>query len=77
MTTFLNQISRNNFKLDDIEILSQIYLHTIYLLESNELVVYEHFFSFEFKVGQFLPIMLPVIYSLIKAFKGLRAKKNK
>lgn len=40
-------------------------------MDSNELVTYEHYFSNEFKVGQFIPIMLPIIYGFIKAFKGI------
>lgn len=77
ISSILNRLSSNKFRLNDMEIVSEMYLDSIYLLESNELVVYEHFFSFEFKIGQFLPIMLPVIYGLTKAFKGIRATKNK
>ena len=77
ISSSLNRLSSNKFRLNDMEIVSEMYLDSIYLLESNELVVYEHFFSFEFKIGQFLPIMLPVVYGLTKAFKGIRATKNK
>lgn len=77
ISSILNRLSSNKFRLNDMEIVSEMYLDSIYLLESNELVVYEHFFSFEFKIGQFLPIMLPVVYGLTKAFKGIRATKNK
>ena len=77
ISSILNRLSSNKFRLNDMEIVSEMYLDLIYLLESNELVVYEHFFSFEFKIGQFLPIMLPVVYGLTKAFKGIRATKNK
>ena len=77
ISTILNRVSSNKFGLNDMEIVSEMYLDSIYLLESNELVVYEHFFSFEFKIGQFLPIMLPVVYGLTKAFKGIRATKSK
>ena len=77
ISNILNRVSSNKFGLNDMEIVSEMYLDSIYLLESNELVVYEHFFSFEFKIGQFLPIMLPVVYGLTKAFKGIRATKSK
>ena len=77
ISSILNRLSSNKFRLNDMEIVSEMYLDSIYLLESNELVVYEHFFSFEFKIGQFLPIMLPVVYGFTKAFKGIRATKNK
>ena len=77
ISSILNRLASNKFRLNDMEIVSEMYLDSIYLLESNELVVYEHFFSFEFKIGQFLPIMLPVVYGLTKAFKGIRATKNK
>ena len=77
ISSILNRLSSNKFRLNDMEIVSEMYLDSIYLLESNELVVYEHFFSFEFKIGQFLPIMLPVVYGLTKAFKGIRATKSK
>ena len=77
ISSILNRLSSNKFRLNDMEIVSEMYLDSIHLLESNELVVYEHFFSFEFKIGQFLPIMLPVVYGLTKAFKGIRATKNK
>ena len=77
ISSILNRLSSNKFRLNDMEIVSEMYLDSIYLLESNELVVYEHFFSFEFKIGQFLPMMLRVVYGLTKAFKGIRATKNK
>lgn len=47
-------IVKNNFSFDDMNILSQIYIDVKYLMESNELVSYEHYFSNEFKYVIFL-----------------------
>ncbi len=64
---FLKQKFEGDFSDD----LNDIYMISQYLMESNQLVLFEHYFSDEFKVGQFLPIMLPIIYGFIKAFKAI------
>ena len=66
-TKFLKQ----KFEGDISDDLNEIYIISQYLMESNQLVLFEHYFSDEFKVGQFLPIMLPIIYGFIKAFKAI------
>ena len=75
VSKYLNAVANNNIDIDYN--ITQLYLDTLFLLESNELVLFEHFFSFEFKVGQFLPVMLPIIYGLSKAIRGIHANKNK
>lgn len=75
VSKYLNAVANNNINIDYN--ITQLYLDTLFLLESNELVLFEHFFSFEFKVGQFLPVMLPIIYGLSKAIRGIHANKNK
>lgn len=50
-----------------------VYTITEFLLESNEMVNYEHYFSNEFKIGTFLPVMLPIAYGLIKAVKAINS----
>ena len=64
---FLKQKFEGDFSDD----LNDIYMISQYLMESNQLVLFEHYFSDEFKVGQFLPIMLHIIYGFIKAFKAI------
>ncbi len=61
---------KQKFEGDFTDDLNEIYIISQYLMESNQLVLFEHYFSDEFKVGQFLPIMLPIIYGFIKAFKA-------
>lgn len=39
------------------------------LLESNDLVIYNQSFSNEFKIGFFVPIMIPLAYGFIKSLK--------
>ena len=68
---FLTNALKNNFENDSLNDIDEIYVDTIYLMNSNELVIFEHFFSFEFKIGQFLPIMAPIIYVLFKVIKNL------
>ena len=58
----------DNTSLDDVD---EIYVDTLYLMNSNELVIFEHFFSNEFKLGQFLPIMAPIYYPLLKSIQSL------
>ena len=62
---------KQKFEGDFTDDLNEIYIISQYLMESNQLVLFEHYFSDEFKVGQFLPIMLPIIYGFIKAFKAI------
>ena len=68
---FLTNALKNNFENDSFKNIDEIYIDTIYLMNSNELVIFEHFFSFEFKIGQFLPIMAPILYVLFKVIKNL------
>lgn len=42
-------IVKHNFNISDIELVIQIFIDVKYLMESNELVSYEHYFSNEFK----------------------------
>ena len=68
---FLKNALKNNFDNGSLDNIDDIYVDTIYLMNSNELVIFEHFFSNEFKVGQFLPITAPILYVLFKSFKTL------
>ena len=68
---FLKNVVKNNFDEKSLENVDEIYIDTLYLMNSNELVIFEHFFSNEFKLGQFLPIMAPIFYVLFKSIKSL------
>ena len=68
---FLRKSIQNKFSDLNLEEMQRIYMETKYLLDSNELVIFEHFFSFEFKLGQFLPVMVPILYGLAKSFKAV------
>ena len=68
---FLRNVVKNDFSEDSMIDIDEIYVDTNYLMNSNELVIFEHFFSFEFKIGQFLPITSPILYGLFKSFKSL------
>ena len=68
---FLKNAIKNNFDGNSLENVDEIYIDTLYLMNSNELVIFEHFFSNEFKLGQFLPIMAPIFYVLFKSIKSL------
>ena len=58
----------------DIEIAIEFYHLTLLLIESRDLVIYDHVFSNEFKIGMFVPIMLPILYMFIKSIKYLFSK---
>ena len=62
---------KSNFEDNSLNNVDEIYIDTLYLMNSNELVIFEHFFSNEFKLGQFLPIMAPIFYVLFKSIKSL------
>ena len=68
---FLKNVVKNDFNDSSFENIDEIYIDTLYLMKSNELVIFEHFFSNEFKLGQFLPIMAPIFYVLFKSIKSL------
>ena len=68
---FLKNAIKNNFGENSLNNVDEIYVDTLYLMNSNELVIFEHFFSNEFKLGQFLPIMAPIFYILFKSIKAL------
>ena len=68
---FLKNALKNNFDNNSFANVDEIYVDTIYLMNSNELVIFEHFFSNEFKIGQFLPITAPILYVLYKSIKAL------
>ena len=68
---FLKIAVTNNFDDSALMNVDEIYVDTLYLMNSNELVIFEHFFSNEFKLGQFLPIMAPILYALFKSIKSL------
>ena len=68
---FLKKVVKNDFNDSSFENIDEIYIDTLYLMKSNELVIFEHFFSNEFKLGQFLPIMAPIFYVLFKSIKSL------
>ena len=68
---FLKNAIKNNFDENSLNNVDEIYVDTLYLMNSNELVIFEHFFSNEFKLGQFLPIMAPIFYILFKSIKAL------
>ncbi len=71
----IKSISDSNFnytKAFDSVVL--LYSKSKLLLESNDLVSYDHFFSNEFKIGLFVPIMLPIVYGLAKTLKTIIKK---
>ena len=68
---FLKNTIKNNFDDYSLENIDEIYVDTLYLMNSNELVIFEHYFSNEFKIGQFLPITAPILYVLFKSIKSL------
>ena len=68
---FLKNAIKSNFEDNSLNNVDEIYIDTLYLMNSNELVIFEHFFSNEFKLGQFLPIMAPIFYVLFKSIKSL------
>ena len=68
---FLKNTIKNNFDDYSLENIDEIYVDTLYLMNSNELVIFEHYFSNEFKIGQFLPITAPILYVLFKSIKAL------
>ena len=51
--------------------IQKLYINTQFLMNSNQLVLFEHFFSDEFKIGQFLPIALPILLGLIKSIRAI------
>ena len=67
---FLKNAIKNNFDDASLENIDEIYVDTLYLMNSNELVIFEHFFSNEFKLGQFLPVMAPILYALFQSIKS-------
>ena len=68
---FLKNVVKNNFEINSLSNSDEIYVDTLYLMNSNELVIFEHFFSYQFKIGQFLPITAPIMYVLFKSIKAL------
>jgi hypothetical protein len=68
---FLKNTIKSNFDDISLENIDEIYVDTLYLMNSNELVIFEHFFSNEFKLGQFLPVMAPIFYALFQSIKSL------
>ena len=68
---FLKNALKSNFDNDSFSNIDDIYVDTLYLMNSNELVIFEHFFSTEFKIGQFLPVTAPILYVLFKSIKAL------
>lgn len=68
---FLKNVVKNNFEINSLSNIDDIYVDTLYLMNSNELVIFEHFFSNQFKIGQFLPITAPILYVLFKSIKAL------
>ena len=68
---FLKNTIKNNFDNNSLLNIDEIYVDTLYLMNSNELVIFEHYFSNEFKIGQFLPITAPILYVLFKSIKAL------
>ena len=68
---FLKNAIKNNFDNNSLSNIDEIYVDTLYLMNSNELVIFEHYFSNEFKIGQFLPITAPILYVLFKSIKAL------
>jgi len=68
---FLKNVVKNNFEINSLSNIDDIYVDTLYLMNSNELVIFEHFFSNQFKIGQFLPITAPIMYVLFKSIKAL------
>ena len=68
---FMKNVTKDNFDEKSLENVDEIYIDTLYLMNSNELVIFEHFFSNEFKLGQFLPIMAPMFYVLFKSIKSM------
>ena len=68
---FLKNTIKTNFEISSLSNIDDIYVDTLYLMNSNELVIFEHFFSNEFKIGQFLPITAPILYVLFKSIKAL------
>ena len=62
---------KDNFNAESLKNLDEIYVDSLYLMNSNELVIFEHFFSNEFKIGQFLPVTAPILYVLHRAIKAL------
>ena len=70
----LIHLTKSNFKMtkENIDLVTEMFIDTKYLIESNELVSVEHYFSNEFKIGMFLPVFLPVLYGFVKAIKALR-----
>ena len=68
---FLKNAIQSNFDKNSFENIDEIYVDTLYLMNSNELVIFEHFFSNEFKIGQFLPITAPILYVLFRSIDAL------
>ena len=68
---FLKNALTHFFDDSSLENVDDIYIDTLYLMNSNELVIFEHYFSFEFKIGQFLPVTAPILYVFFKSFKAL------
>ena len=53
----------------DLEIAIEFYHLSVLLIESRDLIIYDHVFSNEFKIGMFVPIMLPILYMFTKSLK--------
>lgn len=63
----------NHFPYDEAR---KLYIKSLLLLESNDLILYDQYFSNEFKIGFFVPIMLPLFYGLIKTLKHIFKKDS-
>lgn len=72
---FKNLVTENFSYESSLKDVLSLYTKTTLLNESNNLIIYDHFFSDEFKIGMFVPIMVPLVYGLLKALKHLWSKK--
>jgi hypothetical protein len=59
----------------DLNIVIEFYHLSVLLIESRDLIIYDHVFSNEFKIGMFVPIMLPILYMFVKSLKYVLSKE--
>lgn len=76
VTSVLHRVIIADFSLSSFGDVVRLYFDSMLLLESDDLIIYEHFFSNEFKIGMFVPVILPLFYGFLKTFKALASAEK-
>ena len=74
INSLIKSIVNSKLQMQSFGQVQELYFISILLLDSNDLIVYDHFFSNEFKIGMFVPVMLPLLYGFFKSLKYVLSK---